>query len=98
MLRELIDLCEGEVMLSVNSHKSSYESVEDHIERERLWADVHISDDVEHKMVELDTFVHLTVYPDTPIGFYSVYHYDVGIVIEEVVKMVKEGRNGEVGS
>ena len=72
-LEELMSLCECGVYVYINAHRTYYESVADDLD------DVidEIDNDVWLKMVELDTIVNIDFYPDTPISFVSVYHYDL---------------------
>jgi len=72
--KELVLLCKASVEISVNSHKDYYETVEQHIkEKERE----NIGKEVFEEMVKRDIVVRVQAYPDTPIGFFVVYHYDI---------------------
>ncbi len=78
-LQDLIKNTKCSISINVNHHRDFYETIEQYIkpnDRED------ISDDVWAKMIELDTCVRLQVYPNTPIGFYVVYHYDVEMAID----------------
>tara|TARA_R110000782_G_scaffold265813_1_gene359806 strand:- start:58 stop:321 length:264 start_codon:yes stop_codon:yes gene_type:complete len=77
-LQELINKTKCSVSIDVNKHRDFYETIEEYIEPDDI-AD--ISADVWAKMIELDTCVRLQFYPDTPIGFYTIHHYDVEIAI-----------------
>lgn len=82
-LNKLISLCKGGVYLSVNEHKNIYESAKEYLMRDQDIQDVH--HEVFEKMVEFDCVVELQYYPNTPVGFNRVYHYDVGAAIEEAL-------------
>ena len=72
-LKELIDKSVS-VTIEIDNHKEVYETVETYV-ADKVKSDIH--HDTFYKMVKLDTCVCLTVYPDTPVGFYVIYHYDV---------------------
>jgi hypothetical protein len=57
----------------IKSHPINEEDLED------------IDKDVYEKMKELNTIIELQYYPDTPIGFYKVYHYDLQMAIDEAL-------------
>lgn len=38
-------------------------------------------------MIETNTIVEIQWYPDTPVGFYSLFHYDFNLAVEEALKM-----------
>ncbi|CAB4128085.1 hypothetical protein UFOVP104_15 [uncultured Caudovirales phage] len=85
--KELVSLCKASIQISVNDHKDYYESVEQHINEEER---EDIEKDVFDEMVKKDTVVRVQAYPQTPIGFFLVYHYDIDIAIEKVLEAVKE--------
>ena len=78
-LQDLINKTKCSVSIDINNHRDYYETIEQHIEPDDR---ENISDDVWVKMIELDTCVRLQFYPDTPIGFYVIYHYDVEMAID----------------
>jgi len=78
-LQELIKKTKCSVSVEINIHRDYYETIENYIEPEER---NDISNDVWLKMIELDTCIELQVYPDTPIGFYVIYHYDIEKAID----------------
>lgn len=89
---ELLSLCNGDVHLTVNAHKSSYETVEKYFETlfildDELYSE--IGDDIFAKMIEFDMIVDLTFYPIMSIGSYSIYHYDVELAIDMALDILK---------
>ena len=78
-LQDLIKKIKCSVSIDINNHRDYDETIEQHIEPEDR---KDISNDVWAKMIELDTCVRLQVYPDTPIGFYVIHHYDVEMAID----------------
>ena len=90
-LQKLIEKCKGSVILYVNDHKNSYESVEELIDKltcEGIPEKIH--EDIMKKMVETDTLIDLQFYPDTPIGSYTIYHYDLDMALDEALKIIEE--------
>lgn len=86
-LKELISICKASVGVSINDHKDFYESVEAHIPSEQR---EYIDPDIFNEMVKRDTIVRVQAYPDSPVGCYIVYHYDVEFAIYEMLRIIKE--------
>ena len=92
-LKELISKCKAEVCITVNEHKSAYKDVisyftcESYTNPELL---EEIGEDVYQRMVETDTIIEIQFYPDTPVGFYRVYHYDLEKAIEIALETLKQ--------
>jgi len=84
--KELVSLCKASVEISVNDHKDYYESVEQHINEED------IDKEVFEEMVKRDIVVKVQAYPDTPIGFFVVYHYDIDKAVDIALDAVKNDR------
>jgi hypothetical protein len=97
-LKELFSLCKGSVTVSYNEHKDSYRDVEAWVEAMNL---INVLEDEDQDVLaicaERDDLVNVVAYPDTPIGFYNCYHYDVEEAVKTVIKAIKEERktNGE---
>lgn len=85
-LKHLLSLCKGEVMISVNPHKSYYETVEEYLNDLRNNNDATPEDIAE--MIRLDTLVEITAYPNTPVGSFSIYHYDIDKGINEMISLI----------
>lgn len=83
--KELVSLCKASVEISVNDHKSYYESVEYHINEDDR---KNIDKEVFEEMIKRDTVVKVQVYPHTPIRFFVVYHYDIDKAVEIAVDAV----------
>lgn len=83
-LKELMSRCKCGVYLTVNQHRDSYESATKAFE-DIGCANDDLSDivpEVMAQMVARDTIIHLQFYPDTPIGSYSIYHYDLDAALD----------------
>jgi hypothetical protein len=94
-LEQLINGCKAFVAIEVNEHRNYYEPAEQFlIDRE---ADEDIDDkEIYKKMIELDTIVMVQFYPDTPIGFYRVWHYDADAAIDKAVEILNEVKKERV--
>lgn len=87
--KELVSLCKASVEISVNDHKDYYESVEQHINEEDR---ENIDKEVFEEMVKRDIVVKVQAYPNNPIGFFVVYHYDIDKAVDIVLDAVKNDR------
>ncbi len=85
--KKLLARCKCGVFLIVNEHRDYYETAEQKLEElEAMECPPNIDADVRKVMIETDTIVSLQFYPDTPIGSYSIYHYDVDAAIERALR------------
>lgn len=87
MINTLIEKSLGGLVITINGHKSVYETVEKYLDMAR---DYDIKLEVYKKMIELDTIIEIQFYPDTPIGFYKIYHYDFNLAIEEALRIKEQ--------
>jgi hypothetical protein len=87
-LQGLLDRCKCGVFLTVNEHRDLYQTAEYRLNEIRKWDEDGINDippAVLEKMIETDTIIELQFYPDTPIGSYKIYHYDLQLALEEAM-------------
>lgn len=89
-LQELISICNGSVTISVNGHKDCYESVEQFITEDyKEDIDKHVL----LEMINRDVIIEIQAYPRTPVGFFTVYHYDINEAINTMLDIVKNDLN-----
>lgn len=85
-------LCKCSVSISVNSHRDYYQSVESYIKDQDVNNDGLVDEigiDIYEKMVESNTVVNIHCYPNTPVGFFSIWHYDLEMAMDEMIKTLK---------
>ena len=90
-LYKLIDRCKCGVDIAVNNHKNYYETVEQHFKSNPILED-YLSDidaDIYQKMKDFDTIIEIHFYPDTAVGFYKIFHYDLDMAIDEALLILK---------
>lgn len=87
-LKRLLARCKCGVFLTVNEHRDYYENVHDFI-ADRGDLDK-ISPSVLQAMIETNTIIELQFYPDTPVGFYVVWHHDIDAALEEAMSCLEE--------
>lgn len=85
---ELLLLCKCEVSITVNTHTSFYQTIKEYLRDQ----DEEVDSDVLEVMIEKNSLVCVQAYPDTPIGFYVVYHHDVAEAILQVLTAIKAER------
>lgn len=89
-MAELLSLCKCGVHVTVNQHRDYYETAAQALQAiDDSGEQVDIEPGVRAEMIKLDTIVHVQAYPDTPIGSYSVYHYDLDEAMQAVLAAVK---------
>ena len=86
-IKQLQQLCKAAIHLTINDHKNCYMSVSDYLDDSPCTDE--LSEDVKAKMVELDTIVELQFYPNTPVGFLQLFHYDVDMALQVALENLK---------
>jgi hypothetical protein len=85
--QEIVNKCKASVSLTVNQHRDYYQKVEEYLIE--LGDNIkEVYPDVLAEMIRLDTVVELQFYPNTPVGFYVIYHYDIGKAISEALEIL----------
>lgn len=94
---ELLELCAGSVTLMHNEHRDYYQTVEGYLnEQERnLGASLEIDPDVRKFMIERNHMCTLRAYPNTPIVFYIVYHWDFEAAVDQMLEAIKKGNKSD---
>ena len=87
-LNQLKNKCKCSVSLTINNHKDYYQSAQEYINE--LQDKQEIDQETIEKMIELDTIIELRFYPNTPVGFYSIYHYDLDTIINQALDILDE--------
>lgn len=83
-LQELITRCKGAVFITVNDHRDRYETVSQYIARkEENDQPMYLPNNIAGPMRARDTIVNIIFYPDTPVGFCEVWHYDLEQAIDQ---------------
>lgn len=95
-LKQLISKCKCGVFVSVNEHRDYYQTVEDRL------ADLDVNNEdlkkeVMDKMVATNTLIQIQFYPDTPIGFHTIYHYDLDAALSEALECFRDQTAGKEG-
>lgn len=92
-LKELQSLCKSSITITINDHKDAYLTVAGYFQDlNYMDDDIGIGQDIMDKMIETDTIVQIQAYPDMPVGFYSVYHYDIDKALDIMLHCVKNNR------
>jgi hypothetical protein len=86
-LKELINKCKASVTIDMNQHRDSYQTVKEYMEEKNLYIEDLINDiepSIYEQMQKSNTIIEIQAYPNTPIGSYTIFHYD----IDEAIKMM----------
>ena len=89
VLSELRERCKCGVFVSINEHRTYYQTVEQWLEN----ADADVAPDVRAVMVAQDTIVWVQAYPDTPVGHYASYHWNLDQALTDVLRAVTTERS-----
>lgn len=86
-LQYLMDNCKAGVYVSINQHRDYYQSLSEYLTEEDI---EDIGEDIWEEMQKRDTVVVVQFYPDSPVGFFVLHHYDLDKALKEA-KRVMEG-------
>lgn len=86
-LQELIKLCECSVSVEVNAHRDVYMTAYKYLVEANLEGE---DRDIVDEMVLRDFIIEIQFYPNTPVGFYKVWHYDLDMALDECLEIIKE--------
>lgn len=93
-LKELMVLTKCSLSITINLNRDYYQTIEEHINdlinTSSFAIEKDLSVDVYKEIVKIDNLIEITSYPDTPIGSYTVYHYDLHEAIKEMIKKIKK--------
>jgi len=87
-LKELMRRCKCGVYVKVNAHRDVYESAELFLSEMSTQGDhehLQIDPAVKAKMIETNTIVEVQFYPNTPISFYVLRHYDLDAALDDAL-------------
>ena len=86
-LARLIARCKAGVHITINEHRNYYETAEYYLSERDQRGDepLEIDPDVRAQMIATNTVVNLHFYPDTPIGFYEIWHYDLEAALDQAL-------------
>jgi hypothetical protein len=87
-LKELMHRCKCGVYVRVNAHRDVYETAEMFLSEMSSQGDhegLEIDAAVKAKMIETNTVVEVQFYPNTPISFYVLRHYDLDAALDQAL-------------
>ena len=89
-LKKLMKLCNAGISLEINNHRYSYMSAKDYmLEYENNYGEsLDIPVDTRKIMEERDIIIMLQFYPKTPVGSYTLYHYDIDIILNKALDIL----------
>ena len=92
-LNKIYLLCKCSITISINDHRDYYQTAEQSLNEigmmnEKLVQE--IGEDVYNEMIKTNTIIHVQAYPDTPIGFYSIYHYDLESALDKTIEALTQ--------
>ena len=93
-LAQIQQKCKCSVAININRYKDYYQTIQEGIDEVnqmlRSSRGNLLSQEMVNKMIEHNTIIDLQFYPDTPIGFYSIYHYDLEMALDEALEILKQ--------
>ncbi len=83
-LSKIAEMCKAEVSVLINPHKSNYESVREYLE-------TYDEEDYIHSVnLDGDSLCIIYMYPDTPVGFYTLMDNDIESLLTRALKLLEE--------
>jgi len=92
-LKTILDGCKCSVTIEVNSYRDYYNSVEEEIDNiNEILKECNndlLEDDIKSGMINTKNIVKIQFYPDTPVGSYTIYHYDIERAFDEAIECLR---------
>jgi hypothetical protein len=92
-LNKIVSRCKCGVYVSINPHRDQYLSVTDWLDDVIFSCNEDARDEITeetvHGMIVENTIIQIRFYPDTPIGFYRVFHYDLDTALDVALKILE---------
>lgn len=96
LLQQIVDKCKADVYLAVNNHKSSHQTLSEYLDS-MINAEILDEEDIGKKLkqeiIDKDILYELQFYPDTPVGSYSLYHWDLKTILTNALEILKNHEN-----
>lgn len=92
----LVSLCKASVSITFNDHTTNYQTVSKELQQNFGGRYSGIDSDVKDEMIKRNTMVEVQFYPDTPVGFYMVAHYDLDAALDEAIKIAEKEASGVI--
>lgn len=91
-LLRLMARCKAGVHLTINEHRSYYESAEHRLDDfyALLECPPNVSAEERAQMIAKNTIIDLQFYPNTPIGSYHLLHHDLDAALTEALAILEE--------
>jgi hypothetical protein len=88
-LKLLLARCRCGVFLQVNQHRDFDQTAEQALEEmNEQECPPDLSDDVRGGILATDTIIELQFYPDTPIGFHKIVHFDLDAALDQALEVL----------
>lgn len=83
-LEKIKSLTKCGIHLTINQHRNYYETAKESINLMQLEDKLDFVGGQEtiDKCIELDTIICLQIYPNTPVGSFVLYHYDLDTILQ----------------
>lgn len=98
-MKEVIKKCKCGIYLTINKHRDYYETVEQAVDEinemdknnngHHADYEPEISEELKSRLIGTNCIYELQFYPDTPIGFYTVYGSTLEEVEEKALEILK---------
>lgn len=94
LIEKLVSMCKGSVSITFNNNTTNYETIKECLESDFTGLYKNIDPEVKERMIELNRMVEVHPYPDTPIGFYHIVHYDLDEALKQAIEAIEDERSG----
>jgi hypothetical protein len=92
-LKKLLQSCKCGIYITINQHRDYYQSAEEYLKekiKNTLIDKSEIKDSIYKTMIEKNTIIELQFYPNTPISFYRILHFDLNEILNEALILLEK--------
>jgi hypothetical protein len=87
-LQELTSLCKGSVTVRLNEHRGGYQSPLEYLREAFIDETQDVAPEVLEEIERSGQLVEIQFYPNSPVGFHLVKHYDLEKAIDEALATI----------
>ncbi|QFR59811.1 hypothetical protein VOWphi5012_027 [Vibrio phage phi50-12] len=100
-LKVLQAQCKGGVSIEFNPQYSNYESIQKYLEDIAMVQNIELSELIDDEtlrgITKANELIELHMYPDTPVGSYKLYHWNIGSIVDQAITLLEKDRGVTYG-
>jgi len=85
-LKKLVEACKFGLDICAKNHNPLFMNMWDY-----LYKYSNEPNEISDKIGNNENLIEITCYPDSAVGYFTVYHYDIELAIDEALTIIENG-------